>query len=62
MKRRFYMVDVFAERPYAGNPLAVVVGAEDWTDELMRQFPAETNFSVPTSPLSLLPGDAIPMR
>lgn len=27
MARNFYIVDVFAERPYAGNQLAVVVGA-----------------------------------
>lgn len=29
MAGRFYIVDVFAERPYAGNQLAVVVGADD---------------------------------
>lgn len=52
MKRRFYMVDVFAERPYAGNPLAVVVGAEDWTDERMQQFAAETNLSDTTFVMS----------
>jgi trans-2,3-dihydro-3-hydroxyanthranilate isomerase len=38
-------VDVFAERPYAGNPLAVVVGADPLPDETMQQLAAETNYS-----------------
>lgn len=45
MRHPFYLVDVFAERPYAGNPLAVVVDADDWTDERRQQFAAEINFS-----------------
>jgi trans-2,3-dihydro-3-hydroxyanthranilate isomerase len=45
---RFYIVDVFAERPYAGNPLAVVVGAEHLSDETMQQIAAETNYSETT--------------
>lgn len=36
MARRFYIVDVFAERPYCGNPLAVVLDAEDLPDETMQ--------------------------
>jgi len=48
MKHRFYMVDVFAERSYAGNQLPVVVGAEDLSDETMQQFAAEMNFSETT--------------
>ena len=45
MARRFYIVDVFAERPYTGNPLAVVVGGDDLSTETMQQFAAEMNYS-----------------
>jgi len=48
MAHRFYIVDVFAERPYAGNPLAVVVGADGLSDETMQQIAAETNYSETT--------------
>ena len=49
MARRFYIVDVFAERPYTGNQLAVVVGADGLSDETMQQLAAETNYSETTS-------------
>ena len=45
MSRRFYIVDVFAERPYAGNQLAVVVDAADLSSETMQQIALETNYS-----------------
>lgn len=48
MTHRFYIVDVFAERPYSGNPLAVVVGGEALSDETMQQLAAETNYSETT--------------
>jgi len=48
MKHRFHLVDVFAERPYAGNPLAVVVGEEDLPVETMQLLAAEMNFSETT--------------
>ncbi len=48
MTRHFYTVDVFAERPYTGNPLAVVVGAEAPSGETMQQIAAETNYSETT--------------
>lgn len=48
MAHRFFIVDVFAERRYAGNPLAVVVGANDLPAETMRQIAAETNYSETT--------------
>jgi trans-2,3-dihydro-3-hydroxyanthranilate isomerase len=48
MAQRFYIVDVFAERPYAGNQLAVVVGADNMSDETMQQLAAETNYSETT--------------
>ena len=48
MAPRFFIVDVFAERPCAGNPLAVVVGAEGLSDATMQQIAAETNYSETT--------------
>ncbi len=48
MSNRFYVVDVFAERPYSGNQLAVVVAAETLSDETMLQIAAETNYSETT--------------
>ncbi len=48
MSHRFYVVDVFAERPYAGNQLAVFVGANHLSDETMQQLAAETNYSETT--------------
>lgn len=53
MTQRFYMVDVFAEHIYSGNPLAVVVGSEALTDETMQQIAAEMNFSETTFVMSL---------
>lgn len=47
MRPRLFIVDVFAERPYAGNPLAVVIGG-DLSDETMQQVAAETNYSETT--------------
>ncbi len=48
MAHRFYIVDVFAERPYAGNQLAVVVAADDLSDETVQQIAVETNYSETT--------------
>lgn len=48
MPHRFHIVDVFAERRYSGNQLAVVVGAETLSDETMQQIAAEANFSETT--------------
>ncbi|MCU7923990.1 MAG: PhzF family phenazine biosynthesis protein [Candidatus Thiodiazotropha sp. (ex Dulcina madagascariensis)] len=48
MTHRFYMVDVFAERSYAGNQLAVIVSTEALPDETMQQLAAEMNFSETT--------------
>ena len=53
MTQRFYMVDVFAEHIYSGNPLAVIVGSEALTDETMQQIAAEMNFSETTFIMSL---------
>ena len=43
--RRFCQVDVFAEVPYAGNPVAVVLDAEGLSTEQMQRFAAWTNLS-----------------
>ncbi|MGO9444630.1 MAG: PhzF family phenazine biosynthesis protein [Thiobacillaceae bacterium] len=48
MTHRFYIVDVFAEASYSGNPLAVVVGEEALSEEAMQQIAAETNYSETT--------------
>ncbi|HKQ59363.1 MAG TPA: PhzF family phenazine biosynthesis protein [Candidatus Eisenbacteria bacterium] len=48
MSRPLHIVDVFAEKPYAGNPLAVVLAADGLTDEAMQLIAAETNFSETT--------------
>jgi trans-2,3-dihydro-3-hydroxyanthranilate isomerase len=48
MSRPFYIVDVFAERPYTGNQLAVVLGADGLTDATMQQVAAEMNYSETT--------------
>ncbi len=48
MNCRFYIVDVFAERSYTGNQLAVVVDAGSLSDATMQQIAAETNYSETT--------------
>jgi len=48
ISHRLYMVDVFAEQPYSGNPLAVVVGAPSLPDDTMQRIAAEMNFSETT--------------
>ncbi|MGO8962053.1 MAG: PhzF family phenazine biosynthesis protein [Streptosporangiaceae bacterium] len=48
MPRQFRQVDVFTTRPYLGNPLAVVLGADGLTSEQMQQFAHWTNLSETT--------------
>jgi PhzF family phenazine biosynthesis protein len=56
MKHAFTQVDVFTDTPLRGNPLAVVHGAEGWSDAQMQTFARWTNLSEttflskPTSP------------
>lgn len=47
-KRIFYIVDVFAERKYAGNQLAVVRYAETISTHEMQQIAKEINYSETT--------------
>ncbi len=44
----FYIVDVFAEKKYAGNQLAVVRGAEALSDVELQRIAREFNFSETT--------------
>ena len=48
----FYIVDVFAEKKYAGNQLAVFRNTTSLTDEDMQQFACEMHFSETTFILS----------
>jgi trans-2,3-dihydro-3-hydroxyanthranilate isomerase len=41
----FHIVDVFAEQPYAGNPLAVVLETDALSESAMQAIAAETNYS-----------------
>jgi len=46
--RRFAQLDVFADRPGAGNPLAVVLDSDGIDSESMQAFAAWTNLSETT--------------
>lgn len=56
MTRPFELIDVFAETPFTGNPLAVVHAAEGLSDEDMLQITRWLNFSETT--FLLPPSDA----
>ncbi len=45
MKRNYYILDVFTETAFAGNPLAVVRGAEGMSGERMQAVAREFNLS-----------------
>lgn len=45
---KFRQVDVFASEPFRGNPLAVVVGADDLADTQMQRIANWTNLSETT--------------
>jgi trans-2,3-dihydro-3-hydroxyanthranilate isomerase len=47
-KHHIYLVDVFTDRAYAGNPLAVVACSEPLPETTMQQIAAEMNFSETT--------------
>jgi trans-2,3-dihydro-3-hydroxyanthranilate isomerase len=48
MSLSFYIVDVFAEKKYAGNQLAVFSGADALTDKQMQVIAREINFAEST--------------
>jgi trans-2,3-dihydro-3-hydroxyanthranilate isomerase len=45
MDKKFYQVDVFAEKAYEGNPLAVFPDADGWTSAQMQAIAREMNLS-----------------
>jgi len=55
MKIPFYIVDVFAEKKYAGNQLAVFLDAEKLSDTEMQTIAREINFAESTFITKLSP-------
>jgi trans-2,3-dihydro-3-hydroxyanthranilate isomerase len=51
MSLSYEVVDVFAERPFAGNPLAVVLDGDELTTEQMQTIAREFNLSETTFPV-----------
>jgi trans-2,3-dihydro-3-hydroxyanthranilate isomerase len=49
---RFFTVDVFADRPYTGNPLAIVLDADQLSTAAMQAIAAEINYSETTFVMS----------
>ena len=56
------VVDVFTDRPFAGNQLAVVHGADDLSAEQCQAIAQEFNYSETTFPSSLVDGAEYFMR
>ncbi|MCP4738539.1 MAG: PhzF family phenazine biosynthesis protein, partial [Bosea sp.] len=48
MQRRYITVDVFTDRAFGGNPLAVVLDAEGLSSEQMQAIATEFNYSETT--------------
>jgi len=48
MQRRYVTVDVFTDRAFGGNPLAVVLDAEGLSTEEMQAIATEFNYSETT--------------
>ncbi len=59
-QRRFLQLDVFADRPGAGNPLAVMLDAQDLDERAMQAFAHWTNLS--ETIFLLPPGDGADYR
>src|SRR6516164_8544882 len=56
MRRRFATLDVFTDRPFAGNPLAMVLEAEGLETDAMQAIARE--FNHPETVFVFAPGDA----
>ncbi|NHC13213.1 PhzF family phenazine biosynthesis protein [Motilibacter deserti] len=54
---RYEIVDVFTDEPFGGNPLAVVLDAEELSTEQMQLLAREFNLSETAFPLRLGPAD-----
>src|SRR6201999_1039625 len=52
MQRRYVTVDVFTDRPFGGNPLAVVLDAQGLSTAQMQAIAREFNYSETTFVLS----------
>ena len=48
MKRRYVTVDVFTDRPFGGNPLAVVLDADGLSTSQMQSIAVEFNYAETT--------------
>ena len=48
----YHVLDVFTDRPYAGNPLAVVLGADDLPTEALQAMAREFNLSETAFPMA----------
>ena len=48
MEAEFSLIDVFSDRPFGGNQLAVFPRAEGLSDEVMQQLAREFNFAEST--------------
>lgn len=48
MKRHYVTIDVFTDRPFGGNPLAVVLDAQGLSSERMQTIAAEFNYAETT--------------
>ena len=48
MSNPFFIVDVFSESAYSGNPLAVVIDTSSLSESMMQTIAAEMNFSETT--------------
>ncbi|MGZ8743554.1 MAG: PhzF family phenazine biosynthesis protein [Nocardioides sp.] len=57
MRLRYDIVDVFTDRPFAGNQLAVVHGAGDLTTEQCLALAREFNYSESTFPVPIGAGE-----
>jgi trans-2,3-dihydro-3-hydroxyanthranilate isomerase len=48
----YHVVDVFTDRPFAGNPLAVVLGADELSTEQLQAIALEFNLSETAYPMA----------
>lgn len=63
MKRRYVLVDVFADQPLAGNPLAVFPDADGFPDALLQSLAREMDHAATAFLFrSALPGAAFRLR
>ena len=56
----YEVVDVFTQTPFAGNPLAVVLGADDLPTPALQAIANEFNLSETAFPMDISPGTAAP--